>query len=438
MKKKFLNKFNSLEMTLQFYVIVLEAIIVIIAIFYSCLYPVIVYKNKEFIYDNLKIDVDLIDDGNVNVENNYPFEFMIIKGDVNPEITRSKNLNIHLSSELQDNILKLPYTPSFSFTELRDENKEKIYVCTVKKDNIRYCTLTSAIINEHLNIYKDDIYLIFFAAIIFFSFFLIVLRWLNKLTKSVNKLNGFLLSYSNDYKDAPTSTKEINSLFANFEKYRKNLVEKDTEKQVLFQNISHELKTPLTTIKMYSEALHDGIYSEENVQETSNIIIKETDRLLEKVSKIIQINKLAYLESLNKGVKNIDRVSISDVLFEVMNNYNVIAPDIKFNVNLDNITYRGTKDVWKTVLENVFDNNIRHHAKQIEITLNESYMIIENDGEKIPEDLLINIFEPFTKGVNGNYGLGLSIIKKSLTMYNYSIKIENSKKGVTYFITDNK
>jgi two-component system sensor histidine kinase CssS len=100
--------------------------------------------------------------------------------------------------------------------------------------------------------------------------------------------------------------------------------------------------------------------------------------------------------------------------------------------------YRGTKEIWKNVIENIFDNNIRHKSTEIEITLNEKYLIIENNGEKIPSEFLPNIFEPFRKGINGNYGLGLSIIKKSLDLYNYSIKVDNSKKGVIYLITDNK
>jgi two-component system sensor histidine kinase CssS len=266
----------------------------------------------------------------------------------------------------------------------------------------------------------------------------LVSRWINKLSSSVLKLNSYLLKYSNDYKDAPTSTSEINSLFKNFNDYRKTLLKKDDEKQVLFQNISHELKTPITTIKMYSEAIQDGIYDEDNIQNATNIIIKETNNLLEKVNKIMQINKLSYLESVNKGVTIIDKVSISDILFEVVNNYNVIHPEIKFNVNLISIDYRGTKDVWKNVFENIFDNNIRNKATTIEITLNDKYLIIENNGEKIPQDFMPSLFEPFKKGQNGNFGLGLNIIKKSLELYNYSIKIENSKIGVLYFITDNK
>jgi len=57
-----------------------------------------------------------------------------------------------------------------------------------------------------------------------------------------------------------------------------------------------------------------------------------------------------------------------------------------------------------------------------------------NDGENIDEKLINNIFTPYEKGINGVFGLGLSIVKKTLQFLNYDIAITNMNKGVKFII----
>ena len=61
--------------------------------------------------------------------------------------------------------------------------------------------------------------------------------------------------------------------------------------------------------------------------------------------------------------------------------------------------------------------------------------ILYNDGDNIDNDLLEGIFTPFRKGIKGEFGLGLSIVKKTLDIMNYDISIKNEKKGVSFIIT---
>ena len=65
-------------------------------------------------------------------------------------------------------------------------------------------------------------------------------------------------------------------------------------------------------------------------------------------------------------------------------------------------------------------------------------MILYNDGDTIDEDFLEVIFTPFRKGIKGEFGLGLSIVKKTLEMMGYDIVIKNEKKGVSFIITEKK
>ena len=73
--------------------------------------------------------------------------------------------------------------------------------------------------------------------------------------------------------------------------------------------------------------------------------------------------------------------------------------------------------------------------KEIKITVKPNKIVFYNDGPPIDKDLLKVIFVPFRKGMKGEFGLGLSIIKKSLNLMEYDITIKNQKKGVSFIIT---
>ena len=68
-------------------------------------------------------------------------------------------------------------------------------------------------------------------------------------------------------------------------------------------------------------------------------------------------------------------------------------------------------------------------------TWEENKLILYNDGDNIDNDFLEGIFTPFRKGIKGEFGLGLSIVKKTLNIMGYDIMIKNEKKGVSFIIT---
>ena len=90
---------------------------------------------------------------------------------------------------------------------------------------------------------------------------------------------------------------------------------------------------------------------------------------------------------------------------------------------------------WETILDNLLQNFMRYAKTTIKITAKQNKLILYNDGENIDEDFLAGIFTPFRKGIKGEFGLGLSIVKKTLNMIGYDIVIKNDKKGVSFIIT---
>ena len=110
--------------------------------------------------------------------------------------------------------------------------------------------------------------------------------------------------------------------------------------------------------------------------------------------------------------------------------------DIKFTLNVDkNAKVYGTEDLWETIIDNMLGNFMRYVEHEIKITVKPNKIVFYNDGPKIDEDLLEVIFVPFRKGMKGEFGLGLSIIKKTLNLMGYDVAIKNLKKGVSFIIT---
>ena len=96
--------------------------------------------------------------------------------------------------------------------------------------------------------------------------------------------------------------------------------------------------------------------------------------------------------------------------------------------------FRGTYDIWKVVFDNIFSNFMVYTDKTIKITIKKNKIEFYNDGDKIDEKLLKDVFTQYKKGIKGNFGLGLSIVKKSLELYDYKISVKNEKKGVLFKI----
>ena len=110
--------------------------------------------------------------------------------------------------------------------------------------------------------------------------------------------------------------------------------------------------------------------------------------------------------------------------------------ELNFIVEYDKKSqFVGTVENWETILDNLLGNFIRYATTTIKITAKQNKLILYNDGDNISNDYLEGIFTPFRKGIKGQFGLGLSIVKKTLNIMNYDISIKNEKKGVSFIIT---
>ncbi len=226
---------------------------------------------------------------------------------------------------------------------------------------------------------------------------------------------------------------ELNELNSTIEEVDKQLKQKDEYKNMMFQNLSHELKTPISVIQSYLEGINDGVVDKE---EALRIIEEETKTLSNQVQTILKINKIDYMKD-RKEYKD-SKVVLDDIIIEAVERHKLIRSDLEYIVELNEKNqsneFRGTNELWTSVVDNILGNFIRYAEKQIRIKIDNKTIIFENDGEKIKEDMLNKMFLPYVKGNKGQSGLGLSIVKKIVNVLGYDIVAENTDKGVRLII----
>lgn len=218
---------------------------------------------------------------------------------------------------------------------------------------------------------------------------------------------------------------EIGDLALSIEDMRKEIEQNEKSKQEMLQNVSHDFKTPIAVIKSYAEAILDGIEGKEGAK----VIIKQSDILKKKTYQLLTFNKLEYLE----GNKDFESVNMKTLIENVLTNYR-FQTEIEFITDLDDVYFMGFAENYSTVVENILDNGIRYAKTKIEIILKNNELIISNDGPQIDEKFMNDIFKPYEKSNKGQFGLGMSIVQRTLAFFNMNIEVKNLANGVSFRI----
>ena len=199
----------------------------------------------------------------------------------------------------------------------------------------------------------------------------------------------------------------------------------------MYQNISHDFKTPITVMMSYLEAYDDGIQTE---AETMKVMKEQLKKLEIKVHSLLYLNKLNYLSERRDNLR--EQYDASLIIHAAVDKFKMSRPDVKFVLDIDkkSTMFRGSADMWEAIIDNILNNFMRYAKKEVKITVKNQKIILFNDGENIDENVLNNIFTPYEKGLKGVFGLGLSIVRKTLHLLNYDITIENVKNGVKFTI----
>lgn len=381
------------------------------------------------IYSYLREPLNVYNNDSTNEIQNSEIAFIYIYNDniiASKNITdviKTKNLN-KIINKMDDDYGK------FNF------NHKTYYYYTLKKDNIKKIAIAN---NYYINETKEEILKAIFPTLLgtFLLISLTLFFWSTIVIHKIDKLKEKIDNIDNpdyNHKLSFQIDDEMRSLELAIEDMRISLINQEEYRNQMYQNISHDFKTPLTVIKSYIEAVEDGV--EDNA--TALTTIKEqTNKLEQKVHSLLYLNKLDYLKN-SKNI-NMDQINMEKVIHSEVEKFKFTRKEITFVVKIDNKSkFYGSIENWETILDNLLSNFMRYAKNTIKITAKQNKLILYNDGENIDNDFLEAIFTPFRKGIKGQFGLGLSIVKKTLNLMEYDITIKNEKKGVSFIITQEK
>lgn len=200
-------------------------------------------------------------------------------------------------------------------------------------------------------------------------------------------------------------------------------------------NVSHELKTPLTSISGFAEIIRDGIAKPEDTTRFAGKIYDESQRLINLVSDIIKLNQLEE----NGVLVTQEEINLYSLCENVIARLEPIAKkrNINFTLSGDKVAISGVRKIIDEMIYNLCDNAIKYNKENgsIDITIRQCIDGIElsvaDTGIGIPSEDVSRIFERFYR-VNkshskeiGGTGLGLSIVKHGAIYHNASITVDS-------------
>jgi two-component system sensor histidine kinase CssS len=310
-------------------------------------------------------------------------------------------------------------------------DEQNFYFQMIKDDTVTLIAFTDNSYLINLGTSFNVILRISFVSLVLFGNTMILI-WSRIMLERIHKLQTEVSSLSSSNYHKPIMVDghdEISELARRIETMRSEIEQNEKTKQEMIQNISHDFKTPIAVIQSYAEAIRDGIATLED----TNIIIKQADMLNRKVKQLIELTKLEY------EVTNIERkpVVIKEVIQHIMDQQKYRS-GITFEVKLDDTIWVGVYDYFYSAFSNIVDNMLRYANKKIKITLKEDTLVFYNDGEPIDEKIIDKLFKPYEKGPKGQFGLGLSIVKRTMDLFELEIQVKNEDQGVKFIIGKTK
>ena len=241
-------------------------------------------------------------------------------------------------------------------------------------------------------------------------------------------------------------SEEMEELALAFNNMASSLQKSEYQRQEFVANVSHELKTPMTTISGYIDGILDGTIPEERREHYLRIVSDETKRLSRLVRSMLDISQLQKEEGIPEEKKM--HFDLEECAGQVLITFEKKINDKRLNVEVDMpehpVYTMANRDYITQVIYNLIDNAVKFcpEGRTLGLKIREgntkAYVSISNDGDTIPPEELPLVFDRFHKldksrsQNRDGWGLGLYIVKTIVCSHGEDISV-SSKDGKTEF-----
>lgn len=264
----------------------------------------------------------------------------------------------------------------------------------------------------------------------------------NPIVKIMDELERILKEITKgNYKVRLKDTKYLKEMNRNFNKMISELDSVEILRNDFINNFSHELKTPLVSIKGYAEELKRGGLTEEEKNKYLDIIINESNRLTSLSTNILNLSKVEQQQILTDLAKvNVGEEVRQVVLIELKK---IEKKNISLDLDIDDCYTLANEGMLEQVFINIIENSIKFTEPNGKINIkvyekNSKVIVkIKDNGKGIERENLNHIFDKFytTKDKNNNIGngLGLALAKKIIDLHEGYIEVSSEKDKYTEF-----
>ena len=366
-------------------------------------------KTVQEVYQNDKKNLDFLTD---SYKNNFNFEIGIYQEklpDVSGERRYSpmdRSLRRELKSAFGNNNYWFSTSKYKNAVEIKIKSENDVIEFLVPKEMVAASSVRLFVLWTTL----PSIVLIIIALI----FLKNQTRPLVKLAKAAERFGKG--DYVNDFR--PSGAQEIRKAAYEFDRMAKRINRHLNQRSEMLSGISHDLRTPLTRLKLQLAMLKQKDLSEK--------MSKDIDEMEKMLNDYLQYSKTQTQEQSSE-------IQLQKLFEEIYSNLN--TKNLSINLS-ENIILKGRPVALRRSFENVIQNGLAYGKRvfvEIQKSSNRVLVIVEDDGPGIPEDQYKNVFKPFfrldkSRSLNNSgVGLGLAIVEDIINSHGGSIQLGKSK-----------
>lgn len=416
--------------------------VLILSVFYS-------YSDKQ-LKEQLRVvetvvEAELNESGDTafitsNIDPNIRITLISQSGKVIADnIEDASTLDNHANRE---EIIEAKKNGEATVTRNSDTQKEKVYYFAKQLDDGNILRVSSQATNIG-NFFKDYIvYILICILVVIIAAVFVSFAITKSIIKPIRRL-GQNLDDVDKFKFDDELQPLVNALLQ--QKRKQKMLDK--QKKQFTANVSHELKTPLTSIAGYAELIETGMAKEEDIKPFAGVIRKQALRLVSLSEDIIQLSQLEESDDEDMTFESVDLYDIANKCVEALT-INALNKNVTLSLSGEQCYIRGKAQLVEEMVYNLLDNAIRYNKENGTVTVTVTPLSkgasvsVKDTGIGIPAKYQDRIFERFFRvdksrsKATGGTGLGLAIVKHITQLHGADLKLESEEgKGTQIIVT---